>query len=155
MLCLNHFNPPTKHITETWHGPCQSHFVKHEGGGPRKSRQLVPYLASLPATTTSSAWAQTAHLTNKKEQSADRVTSCYVASLPRGSQRADMGWIGGALLPSECAVQRAWTHTVCFWLHREGGGRFCQHQDPPPPPEPMKSGLFCLRRYCSTRLAAL
>lgn len=33
-----------------------------------------------------------------------------------------MGWIGGALLPSECAVQRAWIHTVCFWLHQEGGG---------------------------------
>lgn len=73
----------------------------------RKPCMLASFL-SLPPTCASQthirhtpAEALTARLSNKKAQSVAGVGPCYVTSLPRGANLADMGWIGHTQLPSE------------------------------------------------------
>lgn len=83
------------------------------GWGP-PPRKIQPRLAPLPATSTSSAQARAALLTNKKAQRTDGVTGCYVASVPRGSHSADAGRRGRARMPSECVITSIWAVLALF-----------------------------------------
>lgn len=65
---------------------------------------LPPTCASQTHIRHRSAEALTALLSNKKAQSVAGVGQCYVTSLPRGANLADMGWIGHTQLPSECVL---------------------------------------------------
>lgn len=98
---------------------------------------LPPTCASQTHIRHRSAEALTARLSNKKAQSVAGVGQCYVTSLPRGANLADMGWIGHTQLPSECvlyivsntdstAEMEDFTGYFAYlvWVEVWGGGQF-------------------------------